>query len=67
MLNLFVTRIRPKLEYGSMFIEYGLCRLLQLLKRIQRRWTEAVDGMEQLPYAERLNRLKLFSFEGRLL
>ena len=38
-----------------------------LLERVQRRWTRAVAGLEDLSYSERLNRLNLFSFQGRLL
>ena len=37
------------------------------MKRVQRRWTHEVSGQEDLPYGERLRRLDLFSFQGRLL
>ena len=40
---------------------------LRLLERIQRRWTRAVSGMTDVPYDERLRRLDLFSFKGRLI
>ena len=40
---------------------------VKLLERIQGRWTKAVSGMEELPYDERLNKLKLYSFKGRLV
>lgn len=40
------------------------CRLLE---RVQRRWTRSIQGFEGLQYCERLQRLDLFSFRGRLL
>ena len=40
---------------------------IKLLEGIMRRWTNAVAGMEELPYVRKLNRLDLFSFNGRLL
>ena len=67
MLTLFITHIRRKLEYGSCFRSVGYVGDVKFLERIQRRWTKAVAGMEELPYVERLNRLKLYSVKGRLL
>ena len=40
---------------------------LRLLERIQRRWTRAVSGMAYVSYDERLRRLDLFNFKGRLI
>ena len=38
-----------------------------MLEQIQRRWTNAVSGMADVPYGERLKILDLFSFKGCLL
>ena len=40
---------------------------LRMLESVQRRWTKKVEGFADLPYSERLSRLKLFSIKGRLL
>ena len=39
----------------------------RMLERVQKRWTRAVRGLENLTYEERLRRLDLFSVKGRLL
>ena len=39
----------------------------RLLERIQRRWTRNISGMSEVSYSERLERLGLFSIQGRLL
>ena len=39
---------------------------VRLLDRVQRRWTREVRGLEDLSYGERLKRLDLFTFKGRL-
>ena len=40
---------------------------MRKLESIQWRWTRTVAGLENLPYGRRFNRLKLFSFQGRML
>ena len=40
---------------------------LHMLESVQRRWTKKVEGLADLPYSERLSRLKLYSIKGRLL
>ena len=40
---------------------------LKLLERIQRRWTRVISGLEGMQYGDRLRRLNLFSFQGRML
>ena len=67
LLPLYRCYIRPQLEYGSQLWNLGYIGDLQLLERIQRRWTREVDGIGGLPYEERLRVLDLYSVEGRLL
>ena len=55
------------MEYCSSLWNTGYIGDIKLLERIQRRWTREVDGMEMCSYSERLLRLNLFSFQGRLL
>ena len=67
MLNIYKAYIRPQLEYCSCLWNVGYMGDMRLLERVQRRWTRAVRGLEDLPYSDRLLRLNLFSFQGRLL
>ena len=63
--RLFVSHVRPVLEFGQPAtnpITKGEC---DLLERVQRRGSKAVKGFRHLPYAERLHRLDLFSLNYR--
>ena len=66
-MNIYTTYVRPQMEYASCLWNVGYVGDLQLLERVQRRWTRAVEGLSDLPYSERLNRLNLFILQGRLL
>ena len=66
-MNLYTLHLRPLLEYASPLWNVGFLGDVRMLERLQRRWTRAVVGLEDLPYEERLQRLDLFSFQGRLL
>ena len=67
MVALFVTHIRPILDYCSCVWNVGYVGDVTLLESVQRRWTKKIDGMSNLSYGERLRSLKLFSIKGRLL
>ena len=67
MMKLYFTHIRPKLEYGSVMWNLGFLGDTRLLERLQRRWTRSIGGLEEVSYGDRLQRLGLFSLEGRLL
>ena len=67
MRHLFVTHVRPILEYCSCVWNTGYLGDLKLLESVQRRWTKEVDGLSSRPYSERLRALDLFSVRGRLL
>ena len=67
LMNIYTSHVRPKLEYGSSLWNVRYIGDLQLLERVQRRWTRAVEGLSDLSYNDRLRRLDLFSFQGRLL
>ena len=67
MVDLFVSHIRPILDYCSPVWNVGYLGDMRLLESVQRRWTKEVENFHDLEYRERLNRLGLLSIRGRLL
>ena len=67
MVALFVSHVRPILDYCSCIWNIGYVSDLTLLETIQRRWTKKGVGFNNLSYSERLRSLNLFSIKGRLL
>ena len=67
MTFIWVTYIRPILEFGSTLWNTGYITCLRLLENVQRRWTKNVQGLESLSYNERLSSLNLFSVTAGLV
>ena len=67
MVSLFVSHIRPLLDYCSCVWNMGYVVDSGMLESIQRRWTKQIAGMENLSYLDRLKKLSLYSIRGRLL
>ena len=67
MLTLYISHIRPLLEFGSCIWKLEYISDMKLLENVQRRLTKRNDDFEQLTYSERLKDLDLFSVERRLL
>ena len=67
IMNVYRSHVRPLLEYASPLWNVGYLGDVRKLERVQRRWTRAVIGLSELPYDVRLQRLNLFSLEGRML
>lgn len=68
MSTLYVSQIRPLLEYSSSVWSLGCIEaLVNSLESVQRRWTKCVDGLGNLPNSTRLQFLNSFSVKGRLL
>ena len=67
MITLFISHIRPILDYCSTLWNQGYLGDVRRLESVQRRWTSNVIGMEGLNYSDRLRRLNLYSIQGRLL
>ena len=67
MLSLFISHIRPIMDYGSVLWNVGYVGDITKLERVQRRWTREIEGMDGVDYVSRLKRLDLFSVYGRLL
>ena len=67
MTSLFISDIRPIIDFASPIWNTSFQGDLRLLESVQRRWTREVQGMAQLTYGERLRKLNLHSIKGRLL
>ena len=67
MKNLFISHVRPILEFSSPLWNMGYIGDLRNLESVQRRWTKRVDGLSHLSYHERLMALNMYSIKGRLL
>ena len=66
-MSIYVSLIRPELEYGSCLWNFEYLGDQAVLERVQRKWTKKIAGLEELPYQEWLKQLDLFSVKGRLL
>ena len=67
MVTLFVSHIRPLLDYCSTVWNLGYVGDIEKLEKVQRRWTKQVVGLRDLSYENRLRQLGLYSIAGRLL
>jgi len=67
MLQLYKTLVRPHLEYPVHFWSPHYWKVVDALKRVQRRFARMLPGMEGRSYEERLRDLRLFSLERRRL
>lgn len=67
MSTLFISDVRPILDFASPIWNLGFLGQNKLLESVQRRWTKQVAGLTDLSYSDRLSALGLFSVKGRLL
>ena len=67
MVSLFVSHVRPIIEYGSCVWNVGYLGDVRRLEALQRRWTREIGGFGGVEYGERLRRSGLYSVWGRLL
>ena len=67
MVTLFISHIRPMMDYCCTVWNSGYMGDVRKLESVQRRWTREIDGMNGLEYADRLRNLGLYSIYGRYL
>ena len=67
MVSLFISHVRPIIDYCSCVWNTGYAADIRRLESVQRRWTRQVDGLQGLDYGRRLTILNLYSIKGRLL
>ena len=65
LVRAFKTFVRPLLEYNSPVWSPYLQKDINLIERVQRRFTKRLAGMEGYSYDERLQALKLERLEAR--
>jgi hypothetical protein len=63
--QLFVSYVRPTLEYATQVWSPSASAVSELIERVQRRYTKRIKGFENLPYVQRLEKLKLDSLAHR--
>ena len=62
-----MSHICPIIDLCSVVWSTGFLGDSRALEKVQRRWTERVDGLSEVPYGARLAYLDLYSVRGRLL
>jgi len=67
LIRAFIVYLRPILEYNCVIWSPSLKRDIDLIERVQRRFTKRMRGLKDLSYTERLLRLNIPSLELRRL
>ena len=67
MVTIFVSHIRPMIDYCCCLWNVGYLEDVRRLESLQRRWTKEISGVEALEYVARLKAIGLYSIQGRLL
>ena len=65
LLNLYKSLVRPHLDYCSSVWNPYYSKDINLLERVQHRFTRLFSELRSLPYEERLRQLGLWSLEER--
>ena len=67
LVPLFKALVRPILEYGNVVWNNCIKKYMTKIENVQRKYTKHIKGLQNVPYEERLNIIKLPSIEYRQL
>ena len=67
LMTFYLTHARSLMENALQIWNGGYSGELELLERVQNKWTRVVRDLENVSDEQRLRQLELFSFQGRLL
>ena len=67
LVPLFKTLVRPILEYANNVWSNGQKKYMTKIENVQRKYSKHINGLSNIPYEERLRRIKLPSLEFRQL
>ena len=65
MVQLYKTMVRPHLDYASSAWSPHLKKDIELIEKVQRRFTRMIPNLTELPYEDRLKALHLTTLETR--
>lgn len=65
--RMYLSLVRPQAEYGTPIWSPSLIKNIDLIEKIQRRYTKKIPGLGNLTYKQRLETLKFDSLEKRRL
>ena len=67
MIKLFISHIRPLMDFSARLWNVGYLGYVRSLEQVQRCWVSQTEGMEDLQYEACLKQLGVYSVYGRLL
>ena len=67
MIPLYKSLVRPRLDFYIQACRPHYQKDIDRLEKVQRRMTKLVNGLIDVPYEERLKRLRLTRFETRMI
>ena len=67
MITLFISHIRPLMDFSARLWNVGYLGDTRMLERVQRSWFGQIQGMDGMEYEDRIKQLGVYSVHGRLL
>ena len=67
MITLFLSHIRPLMDFSARVWNVGYLGDVRSLERVQKSWITQIEGMMEQQYGDCLEQLGVFSVYGRLL
>ena len=67
MITLFISHIRPLMDFSARLWNVGYLSDTRMLEKVQRSWIGQTQGMDGLQYEDCIKELGVYSVYGRLL